>query len=298
MPGVRCHQETSEECVASQGVTQRRELFRRVKSSVVAVALGDPGEAENVGWTTVPTTKLFSIVGTAFLVDASGIYATAAHVLEAMQDAVVTAEKRGARKPDLLMVVAKPGYRDPTDGEWANGFSTHYIRNGQSYRPADLAVFSSAGTSQLPFMQPLQLATTPCEEGDAVGVCGFPHGLTLRADGYPSATFATGVIAGVLPAADVPPELRRGLQLDAMTLGGTSGAPVFDLSSGHAVGIVKSNYAATFRIPVGSVDKAIKVPYAISFAEDIHGMHNVLRSGRALRDGVLLPESETRIIFP
>jgi len=76
-------------------------------------------------------------------------------------------------------------------------------------------------------------------EGDLVAMSGFPMGIgTLLAPGWLhqlSPTLQTGVISAVLPH---PCKHPHGILMDVMCKGGSSGSPVFDVTTGKVIAMV------------------------------------------------------------
>jgi S1-C subfamily serine protease len=275
---------------------ERREVFANVKSAVVALALGHPEEADNIGFTKTPASGMFEIVGTGFLVDDEGFVATAAHVVELMAQRIQVAKASNKRPPDPLIVVNERGFLDQRDGLWTVRYSTAYVRAMHTYRPADVGIVYVGRGNAPDALRSIEMSDEPCEEGDEVAACGYPHGLRLHNSGVASATFASGIVSGILPARDCPAMQRRLLQFDAMVLGGTSGGPLFDVGTGKVVGIVVSNYQATEHVPFGQSQKAIAIPHAISFAEDVYLLRRSLKHLKAKYAGQPVSESETGVI--
>lgn len=277
-------------------MVDRREAFANVKSAVVALALGHPEEADNIGFTKTPASGMFEIVGTGFMVDGDGFVATAAHVVEVMAQKIQIAKENNKRPPDPLIVVNERGFLDQRDGLWTVRYSTAYVQAMHTYRPADVAIVYVGKGNAPDALRPVEISEDPCEEGDAVAACGYPHGLRLHNSGVASATFASGIVSGVLPTRDSPVMQRGLIQFDAMVLGGTSGGPLFDIHSGKVVGIVVSNYQATENVPVGQSQRTIAIPHAISFAEDSYRLRRILKHLRARYSGQPVSESETGVI--
>jgi len=76
-------------------------------------------------------------------------------------------------------------------------------------------------------------------EGDEVGICGFPLGLTITSDGrlrQMTAIVQRGIVAAVLPWTGIPNP--HAFQLDISVNPGSSGSPMFTADTGELVGIV------------------------------------------------------------
>lgn len=226
--------------------TPRRSVFRRVRESVVAI-VDAPDDWNVVGKTFVPTNPLASITiqGTGFVADDSGIVVTAKHVVQPFIDraAVDAAGHRELQNPPKVLI-AGPLVFAP-DGSATTEFRlarTDHILSGDNADFALLRIGEIGPTEDFKIPPSLTLSTQLCEEGDEVGICGYPHGAQLHSDLYGGvvlrASFSRGIVSAVLPHADTPREARSIFQLDAMINPGNSGGPVFDLQSGRVVGLV------------------------------------------------------------
>jgi len=92
-------------------------------------------------------------------------------------------------------------------------------------------------------------------EGDEVGICGFPLGLTIASPDQRlrqlTPIVQRGTIAAVLPWAGI--HNPHAFQLDMNVNGGSSGSPVFLAESGEVIGIV-------FAAPIEPADVIIPTP--------------------------------------
>jgi S1-C subfamily serine protease len=113
-------------------------------------------------------------------------------------------------------------------------------------------------------------ATGDVREGQSVAIMGFPIGVILGL--YPSTN--AGIISSISPIA-IPQATTQTLsteqirrlrepfevyQLDAIAYPGNSGSPVFDVHSGHVIGVVNSVIARH------SKEGLLKDPSAITYA--------------------------------
>jgi hypothetical protein len=83
---------------------------------------------------------------------------------------------------------------------------------------------------------PLPLETVPYEEGDDIGICGYPFGWHLKRDQLAgmawTPSFCCGIVSAVLPFPNAPTPARTVFQVDASINGGNSGGPVLTSKPG------------------------------------------------------------------
>ena len=226
-----------------------REVVQRIKPAVVGIGvLTDQRDPLSV-----------VIFGTGFVVHPDGWIMTNRHVAEILvveQNGVKGVRNALAR---AVLFVDATGREIASTGKKAVGgfgvapFPIIEIRmppeapekNDLHYEIVpDLAVcrisierLDRAGLKQLPF---LPLCDSSCvREGDEIGTCGFPLGLTIANDGRMrqlTPIVQKGVIAAVLPWSGVLNP--HAFQLDMNINGGSSGSPLFLADNGDVVGVV------------------------------------------------------------
>jgi len=77
------------------------------------------------------------------------------------------------------------------------------------------------------------------QEGDEIGLCGFPLGNYLFEQlGTVTSSFTKGILSSIIPGPNVSLELLRGFQLNVTATNGNSGGPVFSLTSGRVFGVL------------------------------------------------------------
>jgi len=198
------------------------------------------------------------IMGTGFIVDPSGWIMTNRHVAElflAERDGQVGVRNALAR---AVLFVDSTGHMIPHTGRPAvSGFGAAPFPIVEvSFPPEpsdgdlhyesvpDLALcrirtekLHRAHLDQLPS---LSLGdSSKVREGDEVGICGFPLGLTLPRDNkmrQMTAIVQRGIVAAVLPWTGIPNP--HAFQLDININGGSSGSPMFLAETGEIVGVV------------------------------------------------------------
>ncbi len=118
-------------------------------------------------------------------------------------------------------------------------------------------------------------------EGQAIAVIGFPIGIVLGL--YPSTN--AGIVSSVSPIA-IPQSSTQSLsaaqirrlrepfevyQLDLIAYPGNSGSPVFDVTTGHIIGVVNSVLAREAK------EGLLKNPSAITYAIPVRHVEALLR---------------------
>jgi S1-C subfamily serine protease len=172
--------------------------------------------------------------------------------------------------------VNHPGYIGE-DELWHRPTSTRWVSSIFRPYPMDLAILRIGTPDPAVPLYPLGLADQPAELGDQVTACGFPKGLELHNNATVNASFATGTVSAILPDPDMPPTMRRRLQLDAVILGGASGGPVCELEGGRVIGVTVQNYREIISAP-GPNGSNLEVPLAIGFAEDAVFLRQVIEA--------------------
>ena len=77
------------------------------------------------------------------------------------------------------------------------------------------------------------------EEGHDIAFCGFPFGGGTGGGFTPSTT--KGIVSAFRPK-KVGDSIIKHFQLDAMTMEGNSGAPVFNIDNGEVVGVISARF--------------------------------------------------------
>ncbi len=184
----------------------------------------------------IPLNAREKVFGSAFCIDAAGLFVTNAHVAD-----VATGHK--------LTLIVSPGETDQ------RVISAKVLK---SIKEADLALLQAD--------EPGTLSVVPIGEVSSlfdtmeVTAFGYPFGgaLSLNSKEYPAISVSTGHVTSLRKKAGIL-EL---IQLDAALNPGNSGGPVLD-SAGHVVGIVQAGVPGSginFAIPVNRLQKLIGEP--------------------------------------
>lgn len=126
------------------------------------------------------------------------------------------------------------------------------------------------GLKELPFVRLADSSSV--HEGEEVGICGFPFGMTLTRDAHLrqfTAIVQKGVVAAVLPWSGIPNP--HAFQLDMNINPGSSGSPLFRADNGDVVGVVFAARVHPGRVaiptPGGSTEIAtISLPTGFGYA--------------------------------
>jgi S1-C subfamily serine protease len=205
-------------------------------------------------------------VGTGFVIDDGRTVVTNAHNVEAV------------RQQDRLahMAVYAPDSR-PSDGR--------RVAVTAEDRFHDIALLRFEGPPLPALMVDAQ--TVP-RQGQAVGIVGYPIGMSLGV--VPAAH--KGVVAAVVPAvrplpegAVLTPELARAIrepyllyQLDLVVFPGNSGSPMFDADSGVVLGVINKTLATRTR------EHLLTDPSGIAYAVEARWVHQLLLRSRSERN--------------
>lgn len=179
--------------------------------------------------------------GTAFCIDASGLFVTNAHVVE------------GVPLGGLVNLVTRPGEVDQ---------KIHQAQVVRTIKDLDLALLQTeTGIG----MRALKLGSTDrLAETDSVAAIGFPFGtaLALDEDEYPSATVNIGRVTALRKSRGVVQQI----QTDAAINPGNSGGPLIN-EAGETVGVVFAGVdgaqGTNFAIPAEAIRALLEEPVVI-----------------------------------
>jgi S1-C subfamily serine protease len=218
-----------------------RDILQRVKNSTVAVTYLNTADSE----------EPFTILGSGFCIDPSGIVITCRHVVEAFMSKTIDkqiAEAPPSKGPNGFRPVSPGNVVTPHAVFYDTARSSEHIfaipaqtRNLIAKIDKDLAALQLLPHTSFPKGYPF-LETEEFEnisEGDEIGVCGFPLGNYLfKQLGTVTSSFTRGILSSIIPGPNVNLEHLDGFQLNVTATNGNSGGPVFSLASGKVFGVL------------------------------------------------------------
>jgi len=218
-----------------------REILKRVKKATVALAYLNTGDLD----------EPFTIVGSGFCINPSGIVITCRHVVETFMSRTVAqqiAEAPPSTRPNGRQPVSPGKMVIPSviffdvESSRENIFAVVCNpKNISAKTDMDLAAIQLSPHTSFPQGYPF-LEIEEFEsvfEGDEIGVYGFPLGNYLYKQlGTVTSSFTKGVLSSIIPGPNVKQKYLRGFQLNVTATKGNSGGPVFSLGSGKAFGVL------------------------------------------------------------
>ena len=183
--------------------------IKSVKPSVVPIAFAQP--------TLQPGEVNLNIVGSGFVVSKEGYICTCAHVISGKQGQLQVGVKENG---NYVWAPAQPSVVD---------------------NERDIAIIKlpPPKDKKIEFL-PLKLSdSSKVVEGQEIAFTGFPFGGMTGGGFAPSTT--KGIISAFRPKNIGGVDINH-FQLDAVTMEGNSGAPVFDAETGEVVGIVNARF--------------------------------------------------------
>jgi len=219
----------------------KKEILNKIKRATVAVAYLNTADSE----------EPFTIVGSGFCIDPSGIVITCRHVVEAFMSKTIAQQVTEATpsiRPDGLQSVNPGNTITPYAIFYDMMRSREKIfailsspRNLTAKTDRDLAAIQLLPHTRFPQGYPfLEIEEfRNIAEGDEIGVCGFPLGNYLSEQlGTITSSYTKGILSSIIPGPNVRLEHLGGFQLNVTATNGNSGGPVFSISSGKVFGVL------------------------------------------------------------
>lgn len=252
----------------------QKDIFKKIKRATVAMAVVDFNNK----------TKPFEIVGSGFCIDSSGVIITCRHVLSAFMSKSIEQQVAEARAKE------ENKHKD-----------RHSVGPFKLIKP--FAVFydterSSTKLFALPTVVDMVMAKTDKDigmvrvlkhnyfgkgypfleiedyesinEGDDIGICGFPLGTYLKQQlGTVTSSFTKGIISSIIPAPGVAKDIVQGFQLNITATHGNSGGPVFSLATGKVFGVLAEGLPDPSGKIIPGIVKAVPVYSVLEAVGDI-----------------------------
>lgn len=219
----------------------QKSIYDKIKKATVAVAALNKKEAK----------EPFTIFGSGFCIDSIGVVITCRHVVEAMMSKSIEtqiAESPAIGPPDQIrplapVTVITPHaiFYDTTSSKYNIIAIPARVRNVIAKTDYDLAaLFLQPHTSMSKGYPHIECEEfEDIQEGDDIGVCGFPLGNFLYEQlGTVTSSFTKGILSSIIPGPNVPLEYLKGFQLNVTATHGNSGGPVFSINSGKVFGVL------------------------------------------------------------
>lgn len=222
-----------------------REDLERIKSATVAFALIPDTPP------TDPRETPFTILGSGFCIDPSGVVVTCEHVISAFSHedirqaiaSIPSDDRQGAVWPlrNLRVLIPHVLFFDMEDAENLAVFPIS-IAQAAAKLKFDLGAAvlrpHPAFATGFPYLQIEPFSSL--YEGMDVATCGFPLGNEMQKQlGSMTSSFTRGILSSIAPAPGTKEELVTGFQLDITATHGNSGGPVFDWETGRVFGVLQ-----------------------------------------------------------
>jgi len=190
-----------------------------------------------------------SIIGTAFAVGRGQLLVTAKHVIDEWERVI------RPRQPDTTSLrigflrneLASEGTQIPegADGAYpylAQVYGVHKLDGDGLHN--DVAILRIADPPEQTCIHPLRLSLEDPQQGDNLGIFGFPRGKELHDHLFEGTALPTslsrGIVSAVLPFPWSTTQDRL-IQTDAIIASGNSGGPAIDMETGKVVGLVSGS---------------------------------------------------------
>jgi len=243
------------------------EIFARVRNATVGLVLFHPNNKQNP----------YTIVGSGFCVDSTGIIVTCQHVVSAFMEkpipnqmAEIDPQNRKrtlTHTNDVKLQIPHVVFLIP--GDLPHQIKALLCRVDQVFARTDydLALVRTPPHTAMPNGYPtLDIESyEDISEGDEIATCGYPLGNFLFEQmGTITSSFTRGSISSIVPSASLPKELLKLFQLNLTATYGNSGGPVFSVRTGKVFGVLQG----------GIVDQKGNILQGMSKAEPVYPILN------------------------
>jgi S1-C subfamily serine protease len=222
-------------------IDSRKKLLEKIKTATVAIAYMNTADSK----------QPFTIVGSGFCIDASGVIITCRHVLETMMSKTITEQIKESKQSS-----SSNGPQPLNPGDVKRPHAIFYdtkrsddhiiaipvpMKNSISMLDKDLAALQllhhNSFQNGYPFLDIEDYKDI--SEGEDIGVCGFPLGNYLFDQlGTATSSFTMGILSSIIPAPNVKLSHLKGFQLNVTATHGNSGGPIFAMNSGKVFGVL------------------------------------------------------------
>ena len=219
----------------------KREILEKVKRATVAVGYLNTADQDDP----------FTILGSGFCIDSTGIVVTCRHVVEGFMSKTIAqqvSEAPPSRRPNGIQPVSPGNTTTPCAIFYDTARSSKHIfailshpRNLIVKTDKDLAAIQLLPHARFPQGYPLLEIEEfgNISECDEIGVCGFPLGNHLYKQlGTVTSSYTKGILSSIIPGPNVKLEYLDGFQLNVTATNGNSGGPVFSFGSGRVFGVL------------------------------------------------------------
>ncbi len=247
------------------------DMIRKVKQSTLAVGLVKRNE---------PTP--YAIYGSGFIVDESGIIATAEHVLDVCKQVkkLLKINKNIDVDYAVFRVMHSTQNASIDTAIISDIKKITWGKKDPIFPLNDIDLGFGKMLSVIDDCHPLEIDRTKPSIFDEVALSGFPSGdYTLDIDKKYmglrlSPNFQSGRITGFLPFDDAPDPY--GIQLDIIGVGGSSGSPIFNLQTGKVIGIAQQVIPASVEVSTSLNSETRKTGYGLAKIGQVYGVSNTV----------------------
>lgn len=252
-----------------------KEIIKKVKYSSIAVGLVKRNELNPL-----------AIFGSGFIIDKSGIIATAEHVFAACKIAKQFLKSKKNITADTAIFRSVPHVSGIfLDAAVITDLKKITYVNKKANFPLTI-IDLGFGKMVKPISDcvPLEIDSKLPDITDEIAVCGFPSGdFTFDLEGKRmglrySPLFQRGNISGFMPYDDAPEPY--GIQTDIIGVGGSSGSPIINSTNGKVIGIAQQVILATTEVETAiKIDEQESKTYSgFGYAKvgQVYGLSNIV----------------------